>query len=181
MNTHHGSPFVSESYRVSDCLKLNEQLSEETIMMSDESALSGVEIQQKVFQKVEEYQDKSVLEQYALFMGKAQLLEFYLKNLLFRLFDVPIKETEKWTLGKTKNELKSKGLRPDFIEYLSSVVNYRNHMAHEFLANDAMIQSFANFSEHKRFSGLYKSIYELEQLIVLCDWCEDNQGWLPVT
>ncbi|EKG83520.1 hypothetical protein VCHE16_3588, partial [Vibrio paracholerae HE-16] len=121
-----------------------------------------------------------MLEQYALFMGKAQLLEFYLKNLLFRLFDVPIERSEKWTLGKTKNELKTQGLRPDFIEFLSSVVDYRNHMAHEFLTNDAIIQSFAEFSNHKRFRELYKAIYELEQLIVLYDWCEENQGWLPV-
>ncbi|ELI0612312.1 hypothetical protein Q8V59_004238 [Vibrio vulnificus] len=149
--------------------------------MSDGKALSKVEIQQKVLQKVEEYQDKSILEQYALFMGKAQLLEFCLKNLLFRLFDVPVESTEKWTLGRTKNELKNKGLRPDFIEFLSSVVDYRNHMAHEFLANDAIIQSFADFSEHKRFGELYKAIYELEQLILLYDWCEENQGWLPVT
>ncbi|EIO3971325.1 hypothetical protein ACOIWI_004436 [Vibrio vulnificus] len=149
--------------------------------MTDEKALSGVEIQQRVLQKVEEYQDKTVLEQYALFMGKAQLLELYLKNLLFRLFNVPIESTEKWTLGKTKNELKNKGLRPDFITYLSSVVDYRNHLAHEFLASDAITQSFANFSEHKRFRELHKAIYELEQLIVLYDWCEENQGWLPVT
>ncbi|GIB49358.1 hypothetical protein FXE81_10470 [Vibrio cholerae] len=129
----------------------------------------------------EQYEDRPVLEQYALFMGKAQLLEFYLKNLLFRLFDVPIERSEKWTLGKTKNELKTQGLRPDFIEFLSSVVDYRNHMAHEFLTNDAIIQSFAEFSNHKRFRELYKAIYELEQLIVLYDWCEENQGWLPVT
>ena len=149
--------------------------------MSDGKVLSKVEIQQKVLQKVEEYQDKSILEQYALFMGKAQLLEFCLKNLLFRLFDVPVESTEKWTLGRTKNALKSKGLRPDFIEFLSSVVDYRNHMAHEFLANDAITQSFSDFSDHKRFGELYKAIYELEQLILLYDWCEENQGWLPVT
>ncbi|EJE8521959.1 hypothetical protein P3656_19920 [Vibrio parahaemolyticus] len=149
--------------------------------MTDRQGLSGKEIQHRVLLKVEEYQDKSVLEQYALFMGKAQLLEFCLKNLLFRLFDVPIESTEKWTLGRTKNELKSKGLRPDFIEFLSGVVDYRNHMAHEFLANDAITQSFANFSEHKRFRELYKAIYELEQLIIFYDWCEENQGWNPVT
>ncbi|MBF4222565.1 hypothetical protein PL85_18630 [Vibrio anguillarum] len=149
--------------------------------MDDKKALSGAEIRQKVLKKVEEYEDRPVLEQYALFMGKAQLLEFYLKNLLFRLFDVPIERSEKWTLGKTKNELKTQGLRPDFIEFLSRVVDYRNHMAHEFLANDALIQSFAEFSDHKRFRELYKAIYELEQLIVLYDWCEENQGWLPVT
>ncbi|EKO3567028.1 hypothetical protein [Vibrio metschnikovii] len=71
--------------------------------MDDKKALSVAEIRQKVLKKVEEYEDRPVLEQYALFMGKAQLLEFYLKNLLFRLFDVPIERTEKWTLGKTKN------------------------------------------------------------------------------
>lgn len=145
--------------------------------MTDEPSLSGDQIKTKVYAKLEEYKELSVLEQYAMFMGKAQILEFGLKGLLTRKYGVPYDDMEKWTLGKTKNELKVRGLRPDFIKLLESVVDYRNNMAHEFLVNNAITQSIANFSERKLYGDLFRALYELEQIITLYDWCEENNGW----
>ncbi|MFC1814184.1 hypothetical protein ACFL03_15980 [Thermodesulfobacteriota bacterium] len=145
--------------------------------MTDEPSLSGDQIKTKVHAKLEEYKELSVLEQYAMFMGKAQILEFGLKGLLTRKYGVPYDDMEKWTLGKTKNELKDRGLSPDFIKLLESVVDYRNNMAHEFLVNNAITQSIANFSERKLYGDLFRALYELEQIIILYDWCEENNGW----
>jgi hypothetical protein len=145
--------------------------------MTEVAALSAEDIKELVRAKLEGYKNLSVLEQYAMFMGKAQILEFGLKGLLSRIYGVPSESMEKWTLGKTKNELRDKGLRPDFIAYLESVVNYRNDMAHEFLLNNAITQSMANFSERKLYGDLFRAIYELEQIIILYDWCEENKGW----
>ena len=145
--------------------------------MTDEPSLSGNQIQTKVCAKLEEYKKLSILDQYAMFMGKAQILEFGLKGLLTRKYGVPYNDMEKWTLGKTKNELNVRGLRPDFITLLESVVDYRNNMAHEFLVNNAITQSIANFSERKLYGDLFRALYELEQLIILYDWCEENNGW----
>ena len=52
--------------------------------MSDAPSLSKEEIQAKVHAKLDEYKQLSMLEQYAMFMGKAQILEFGLKGLLTR-------------------------------------------------------------------------------------------------
>ena len=145
--------------------------------MTDETSLSAKEIKTKVQAKLEEYQELSVLEQYAMFMGKVQILEFALKGLLSRKSGIPSDDMERWTLGKTKNELRDKGLRPDFISLLDSVVNYRNNMAHEFLVNNAITQSIANFSERKLYGDLFRAVYELEQIIILYDWCQENNGW----
>ncbi|OOV87952.1 hypothetical protein [Oceanospirillum linum] len=145
--------------------------------MTEVAALSAEDIKELVHAKLEGYKNLSVLEQYAMFMGKAQILEFGLKGLLSRIYGVPSENMEKWTLGKTKNELRDKGLRPDFIAYLESVVNYRNDMAHEFLLNNAITQSMANFSERKLYGDLFRAIYEIEQIIILYDWCEENNGW----
>ncbi|MGS2719434.1 hypothetical protein [Paraglaciecola aestuariivivens] len=145
--------------------------------MTEVAALSAEDIKELVDAKLEEYKNLGVLEQYAMFMGKAQILEFGLKGLLSRMYGVPSESMEKWTLGKTKNELRDKGLRADFIIYLESVVNYRNDMAHEFLLNNALTQSMANFSERKLYGNLFRAIYELEQIIILYDWCEENNGW----
>jgi hypothetical protein len=50
-------------------------------------------------------------------------------------------------------------------------------MAHEFLANNAITRSIANFSERKLYGDLFRAVYELEQLIILYDWCEEHDGW----
>lgn len=147
--------------------------------MTEVAALSEEQIKQEVLAKLDQYKGRSVLEQYAIFMGKAQLLEFGLKGLLARRFSVPLDDMELWTLGKTKNELRQKGLRPDFIKLLDSVVDHRNNMAHEFLVNTEITQSIANFSERKLYGDLFRALYEIEQIIIIHDWCEENNGWLP--
>lgn len=81
--------------------------------MTDPQAMSGNEIQAKVLAVMNEYKDRSILEQYAIFMGKAQMLELGLKALLHRRFEVPFENMERWTLGTTKNELRNRGLRID--------------------------------------------------------------------
>lgn len=147
--------------------------------MTEVTEMSGEQIKADVLARLDQYKDRSVLEQYAIFMGKAQILEFGLKGLLARKFNVPHEEMERWTLGKTKNELKDKGLRPDFIVFLESVVDHRNNMAYEFLVNTEITRSIANFSDHKLYGDLFHALYEIEQIIILHDWCEANDGWLP--
>ena len=147
--------------------------------MTEVAALSGDQIKKDVFEKLAQYKDRSVLEQYAIFMGKAQILEFGLKGLLARKFNVPLEDMELWTLGRTRTELRQRGLRSDFIQFLDSVVDHRNNMAHEFLVNTEIIRSIANFSERKLYGDLFRALYEIEQVIILHDWCEENNGWLP--
>jgi hypothetical protein len=145
--------------------------------MDTDPSLSGEEIKELVLEKLKTYEDLSVLEQYAMFMGKAQILEFGLKGLLTRKYRIPSKSMEKWALGRVKNELKQKGLRPDFIAFLDSVVDHWNYIAHEFLVNNAITKSIANFSDRKLYGDLFRAIYELEQIIILYDWCEEHNGW----
>lgn len=145
--------------------------------MESEPCLSGEEIKERVLKKFDEYNGLSHLENYAMFMSKAQLLEMALKSLLTRKYNVPEKSMEKWTLGRVKNELRGKGLRPDFIAFLESLVEHRNYIAHEFLANNAITQSMVNFSDRKLYGALSRANYELEQIIILYDWCKEHNGW----
>lgn len=145
--------------------------------MENEPSLSGEEIKERVLKKIEEYKGLSHLENYAMFMGKAQLLEMALKSLLSRKYNVPEETMERWTLGRVKNELRDKGLRPDFIGFLEGVVRHRNYIAHEFLANNAITQSMADFSDRKLYGDLFRATYDLEQIIILYDWCEEHNGW----
>ncbi|MFG0323708.1 hypothetical protein ACF8EF_15425 [Pseudomonas sp. zjy_15] len=145
--------------------------------MSDPQPLSKKEIQEKVFAKLDEQKGLSFLEQYAMYMGKAQLLEFGLKGLLHRRYQAPLEAMERWTLGRTKNELDAKGVRKDFIALLESVVAYRNDMAHEFLLNCAVMNSLGDFSGKGQAGDLFRASYELEQIIILHDWCEEHDAW----
>ena len=145
--------------------------------MKADPYLSAKKIKNAEIKKLEGYKNLTFLEQYAMFMGKAQILEVGLKGLLARKYEVPFESMEKWTLGRVKNELSQRGLRQDFIAYLSSVVDYRNYIAHELLVNNAITKSIANFSDRKLYGDFFRGVYELEQIIVLYDWSEKHDAW----
>ena len=85
---------------------------------------------------------------------------------------------EQWTLGRTKNELENRNLRPDFIILLESVIDYRNYVAHELLANQALISGLvSDYDGRFEIRELEKGIFELEQLVLLFDWCQEHNAW----
>jgi len=136
------------------------------------------EIAEHVEKRLKPYDKLSFLEQFAMFIGRVQILELGLKQLLSRLYKYDLDEMETWTLGRTTNELEKNGLRADFIALLRSVVEHRNYIAHELLANQAIMSSLSGGDggtfEARRLS---KGIYELEQIIFLHDWTEEHGGW----
>lgn len=153
--------------------------------MSNEEKIPHLNTEQitKGTQKgLKKYESLSFIEQYAMYMGMAQILEFGLKKLYEEKFRGNLDDMERWTLGKTRVELEKKGLRTDFIALLKGVVDSRNHIAHEILANEAIMNGMLNklnvqggFSKNKRF--LSKAINELEQICFLFDWTNEKNGW----
>ena len=140
--------------------------------------LEARDIQDQVRKRLKKYKKLNALEQFAMFMGMAQILEAGLKNLLVRRYKYEPEKMDKWTLGKTTSELKASGVRKDFVALLESVVKYRNHIAHEFLANDAILRSLlGGDSGRLELRELEKGIYELEQILLLHDWCEEHNAW----
>jgi hypothetical protein len=144
----------------------------------NEARLETQEIRKEVSKRLAKYKKLNVLEQFAMFMGMAQILEVGLKRLLARRYNYDFEKMEKWTLGRTTKELKERGLRTDFIVLLESVVEYRSHIAHEMLANEAMLRSLLGGDCGKlELRHLEKGIYELEQIVFLHDWCEAHNAW----
>ncbi len=143
--------------------------------------LTREEIQAGTQNGAKKYENLDFLGKYAMYMGVAQILEFGLKKLHQEKYGNTLEEMERWTLGKTKNELAAKGLRPDFINFLESVVEYRNYIAHEILANFALMKSVIDNIETNQYSKdertLDKAILELEQIIFLFDWTNQNNAW----
>lgn len=140
--------------------------------------LNGDEISQEVYRRLAKYKDLNMLEHFAMFMGKAQILEYGLKNLAAEKYGFEHEQMDRWTLGWTTKQLKTKGLRPDFILLLEKVVEYRNYIAHEFLANESILRSvLGGDSGTLELKQLMKGSYELEQIIFLFDWCTEKNAW----
>lgn len=151
-------------------------------MTDKRQELTAEDIQRETAARTEKYKTLNFFENYAMYMGIAQLLEICLKRLLIERHGFTIEETEKWTLGKTCSELKRKEVREDFTSLLDSVVKSRNYIAHELLANEFTIHEILkdNIPEDhysRNFRALHKAIIELEQLNFLFEWTEENNGW----
>ncbi|WP_370425506.1 hypothetical protein AB9Q52_000785 (plasmid) [Pantoea vagans] len=147
--------------------------------------LGGHELQDKIFAGLKIYEGKPLIEQFGLFMGKAQLLEFGLKKILVSLpgYNLGEEELERLTLGMTRVQLEKLGLRTDYNACLKSFTKQRNSMAHEFLANFAITQQLLDGAALIRpfERELNHACYAVEQLILLFDFINgagDVAAWL---
>ena len=84
---------------------------------------------------------------------------------------------ERATLGQVAHQLRDRGLRPDFLALLESVVGYRNRIAHSLLADQIILQSLGAGDARFERRELEKGIYELEQLWFLFKWTEAHAAW----
>lgn len=147
-------------------------------MPSEVPQLDAAELQRQILAGLVSYAGRSSFECFALLMGKAQILEFGLKSLLARLCSIELSEMEKWTLGKVAHELGSKGFRADYVALLKDFVQHRNYIAHELLANTAIFRSMAgDISERFEFKQIQQPAFDLERLLILHDWCAENDAW----
>ena len=144
----------------------------------DTPSLSTKEISENVYQRLEKYKKLNLLEQFSMFIGMTQILELILKQLLVRKYKYNFDKLEKFTLGRLTKELKKSGLREDFISLLENVVDYRNYVAHEFIANEMMLSAILQGQSSKlEIRHFQKGVFELEQLLFLYEWNEENGGW----
>ncbi|MBT1688867.1 hypothetical protein [Dawidia soli] len=150
--------------------------------MPKKTVLKQRDIERKVSKRLKKYKKLNYLGQFAMFMGTAQLLEIGLKNLLIARYGYKVEQIEKKTLGWTTAELEKNQLRTDFVKLLKSLVEKRNYVAHELLANEMIKETLLgglkpkkHYSKDLRF--LHKSILEVEQVMVLFNWTSRNDGW----
>jgi len=139
-------------------------------------------INEQTKERLKKYNDLNFFSKFSMYMGLAQILEFGLKKLLEKNFEYSLNKMERCTLGQVKDELIKNNLRADFILLLESIVKDRNYIAHSMLLDSAILKSLINYpltnmQYLKEERQLDKAIYELEQLIFLFDWTNENNGW----
>jgi len=64
---------------------------------------------------------------------------------------------------------------------LDSVVEYRNHVAHELLASQFILTSLGASEARFETRILDRATYELEQLWFLYEWTEQHNAWQSAT
>ena len=81
------------------------------------------------------------LESYAMFMGKAQLIEFALKKILAKNYRYGQRKLDRMTLGRAIADLDQLGMRKDLVELLRELNKFRITMAYNFLAEHMHLAS----------------------------------------
>jgi hypothetical protein len=145
--------------------------------MKKQQQLTGKQVHSKVVRRLRSSDKLNHLERFAMFMGKTQLIEMALKNLLTTKYDYTEEQIERWTLGRLVKELKTIGLRRDFIALLEELVHYRNHIAHDLLLDYALMQHLGQSKAAHRLSlkPLERGLYMVEQTIVVYDFLATNK------
>ena len=140
-----------------------------------EKILTSKQLINRIAKRLKPISKLNFLESYAMFMGKAQLVELGIKGLLITKYKMNEEDISKWTLGKSIYYLEKKGLRSDFVLLLKELLDYRNELAHDYLAITASGTSVAGKAFMKlQQKQLRHALYKVEEVIQVHDFLLDN-------
>lgn len=138
--------------------------------------LTQEQLLKKIAENLSFIEKMSFLEQYAIFMGKAQLIELELSGLLIRRYSYEEDKVEKTPLGGIITELEKCKLRADFIALLRELLGYRNSLAHEFLGVTAMGNKLAGSDFEKlQYKELRYALVKVEEVTHVYDFLSENE------
>lgn len=149
-------------------------------MEIDGVGLDATEIANGIRVGLKKYENLGFLEKFAMYMGFSQVLELRLKQIAVKDFGQEFDSMERLTLGQTLGLLKKEGIREDFILFADPVKEARNHIAHDLLVNEFIWRTLADvpgdhYTKYARM--LDKSIIELEQVLFILEWNDENGVW----
>lgn len=130
----------------------------------------------KIWERLLPLDKLSFFENYAMFMGKAQLVEMAMKGILIKKYGHNEKQVERWTFGRVIDELDKCGLRKDFLALLRKLNEYRIEIAHNLLADDALGKSLVGL-EFQCFSmkTLKQGLFTVEETVHVYDFLSENK------
>ena len=141
----------------------------------EEKVLTPEVLSEKITARLQDMDHATFLERYAVFMGKAQIIEQELKGLLIRKYHFEEENVETRTLGWVIRKLKESNTRPDFISVLEDLLNRRNSLAHDFLSTIAMGVSIAG-GDFQTLSNkeLRHALFSVEKAIQIYDFLSEH-------
>jgi hypothetical protein len=144
--------------------------------VSKSKRLTWKQVHLRVSNRLRKLDNLNFLESFAMFMGKAQLVELSLKKILTSKYSYDENRIERWTLGVKIRELENCGLRKDFIVLLKDLNEHRIYIAHELLADDALMNKLAGLGTQRfAWKSLERGLYAVETVIVVHDFLVSNK------
>lgn len=119
--------------------------------------------------RLKKYSKLNYFEQFAMYMGVAQLFELRLKNILIIKHGYEEEKLKMRTLGQIIYEFERKNLYISLIPFLKEIVEDRNYIAHNLLASDILFHYTIKKpigTNTKRQKILIKACIELEQAVM---------------
>ena len=129
----------------------------------------------KIGKSMKRYRKFNFLESYAVFMGRAQAVEWGLKRILRKRYRYGDERLERMTLGTAIAELERLGMRPDFIYVMRELNKVRINMAHEFLLDFQLMVSIDRRLAHSHMRSLSRAMFEAERSIHVFDHLNQNK------
>src|SRR3990167_1493889 len=137
--------------------------------------LTPKQLESKIWKRLKRIDKLNFLESYAVFMGKVQIIEMALKNILINKYKYEEDRIEKWTLDGLIRELKRLKLRGDFTSLLEELKDYRNYIAHDLLADYALMKKlFGTKADRLSWKRLRQGLFIVEKTIQVHDFLMEN-------
>jgi hypothetical protein len=146
-------------------------------MKKREKTLTSKMLSKKIDRSIAHLSKLSFLENYAMFMGKSQLIEFSLKKILSKRYRYGKKKLEKMTLGVAIAELERLGMRKDLVSLLKELNRFRIAMAHKFLVDHAYFVALDRKFGRLSMRPLQDALAKVEETIHVYDFLNQNR-WL---
>ncbi len=140
-----------------------------------DKTLTPDELWKKIDKSMKRYSKFHFLENYAVFMGKAQLVELGLKKILDRRYRYGKRTLERMTLGHSIAELERLGMRKDFVWQLRQLNKQRIKMAHEFLTDFLHVVSLDRRFGRLSLRPLNHALWRVEETIHVFDHLNQNK------
>jgi hypothetical protein len=115
------------------------------------------------------------LENYAIFMGKVQIIEFALKKILSVRCRYSETKLEKMTLGAAIAELEKSGILKEFVLLLRQLNEFRIDMAHDFLAGHLSLVALDRRFGRLSCKPLRYALAKVEETIHVYDFLNQSK------
>ena len=126
----------------------------------------------KVFDRLKPLDGLNLLERYAILMVQIQWVELILKRLLTDERGYDFDELENYTAfgNRFLGLLKKEGMHDKLLTFLDELKNHRNYFAHEFMANQMIVNSILKdeaLGYTKPYRELRNALFAFEQFILM--------------
>ena len=136
--------------------------------------LSPDELYKIIADKLKIVKDFNLFEQVAYFLGRAQLVELALRNILINQYNYSEQTVEKYTLGRSISDLEKNGLRKDFIHILKELNKYRVYIAHNILSDFALLNNLVDGAGRLVEKNIRHVLFQVVYVTQVYDFLMEN-------